>query len=380
MLLWMLPSLALCGCAGLGERIARPGTMGTQVSALRNLSEPDDVQMSFRGMSSPVAARTLAVPVRFVFKDRDMECMLMRLDWLCDSVGEARFAGGAIAERATRRIASANFHIVSGDERPVADFIVRMPVGSARESSSGVTSTIAINFEIVQADGTGKCYSRTFERSATEVWVDRSRVPASFYKALEGAINDFADDWGTGAFVPIVTGWWNDMMPQIKPPALRSIDWTQSGDVWIGRCEVACNGYEGFQARAWAVAQVASACRTKLGGIEAERVRVVYDEKEEKFDPAANVWHLCFRTFARTKIVLSFDKISRHGTVTGDLELLGMDAESASEKLKNFVRREMNSRDGPISDNRPSGNADVRFDNYVTDEMYNLITHTFRLL
>ena len=353
--------------------------MGTQVSALRNLSEPDDVQMSFRGMSSPAAARTLAVPVRFVFKDRNMECMLMRLDWLCDSVGEARFAGGAIAERATRRIASANFHIVSGDERPVADFIVRMLVGSARESSAGVTSTIAINFEIVQADGTVKCYSKTFERSATEVWADRNKVPASFYKALEGAINDFADDWGAGAFVSVVTGWWNDKMPQIKPPALRSINWTQSGDVWIGRCEVACNGYEGFQARAWAVAQIASACRTKLGGIEAERVRVVYDD-EERFDPVANSWHLCFRTFARNRIVLSFDKIARNGFVTGDVELMGMDEKNASDELKRYVRAEMNSRDGKISDERPTGTAEVRFDDYVPDKTYNLITHRFRLL
>ena len=74
---------------------------------------------------------------------------------------------------------------------------------------------------------------------------------------------------------------------------------------------------------------IAVACRTKLGGIEPERVRVVYDE--EIFDEQSGEWRFVFRTFARTKMALSYDPMTRQGVITGDLELMSMDSfESAS--------------------------------------------------
>ena len=116
----------------------------------------------------------------------------------------------------------------------------------------------------------------------------------------------------------------------------------------------------------------------KLGGIEPERVRIVYDG--EDYDAKTKRWAFRVRTFARTRIALSFDKTTRHGVVTGDLELMEMNVGQASEALKRFVQDEMDSRAGKVSRETPKGQAELRFDDFVMDKTYNLVTIRFRLL
>ena len=302
----------------------------------------------------------------------------MRTDWLSDSVGEARFPAGAVVERTFRKVAASNFHLVTGNEQPVAVFLVRVNRVTAKESAGSVSAAVSLRVEIRRPDGGENCYAQSLEGAATEPWTDRNVIPSAFYRALESTVREFSESWARGGTVARLSKWRDESSPGKEPPALTAIEWTQSGETWNGTCEVACNGYEGFEAKAWANAHIAAACRTKLGGLEPERVRVVYDK--DHFDPVTKRWTFAFRTFARTRIAFSFNKITRSGAVTGDLELMNMTAEQASEELKQFVQDEMDSRAGKVSRDAPRGKAEIRFDNFETDEVYDLITHRFRLL
>lgn len=366
--------LAVCGCETVRERICDPGAMSTHVDDLRTLSEPSGANVRVPAPS----IRTLSVPVSFDFRDRNVEGMVMRTDWLSDSVGEARFPAGAVVERTFRKVAASNFHLVTGDEQSVAVLLVRVDRVTAKESAGSVSAALGLRVEI-RSTGTGEsCYAQSLNGVATEPWTDRNVVPSAFYRALESTVREFSESLARGGAVARLAKWREGLSPGKKSPALTAIEWTQSGETWNGTCEVVCNGYEGFEAKAWANAHIAAACRTKLGGLEPDRVRIVYDA--EDFDSKAKRWAFAFRAVARTRIAFSFDKTTRSGVVTGDLELMKMNVESASAALRAFVFDEMNKRVGIVTSEGSGGVAEIRFDNFETDEVCNLVSIRFRLL
>ena len=107
-------------------------------------------------------------------------------------------------------------------------------------------------------------------------------------------------------------------------------------------------------------------------------MRIVYDE--ENIDPDSKTWRFEFRTFARTKMVLSFNKATSHGFATGDIELMGMPLDKAAEALRRFVHSEMDARAGMVTTEVQKGKAHVRFDNIDPDRTYDLITIGLRLV
>ena len=373
--------MAICGCSTVGDCITKPVAMGTQVGDVPCLVEPGNAHVSVAQIQA-ISGETYSIPVSLEFPDARAECMVTRLDWLGDAKSDAKFASGSIVERVFHKIAWSLFHVAAQNEQPAAIFRVRIQRNTAREALGDIKATVDLKIEIARPESEAVCFSEAFEATTTAPWTDRKAVPEAFYHALESVIADFAAKWrGCGA-VATLRKWRGEMAAETVPPSLKAIEWTHSGDAWIGTCEVLCNGYEGFEAKAWANAQIAAACRMKLGGIEPERVRIVYDGEgdDDRYDPDAKEWRFRFYTFARTRVALSFDKTTRHGVVIGDLELMKMNVEQASEELKRFAQDEMDSRAGKVSRDAPKGKADLRFDEFVHDKTYNLVTHTFRLL
>ena len=365
----------------LGFAVLACGCMsGGGAGALRTLSEHSPVPCCPR-YSAAISSRTLSVPVAFRMADVDTLCVVKRTDWLGDAVGEAVFPAGKIIAREFGKVVKANFHVVSGDEVPVAVFSVSIDRATAKVIDGGnVESTVCVHVEVTSNDGSKRCYANTFEKTASARWENRNLVPLAVYRAIELTVNGVMSDWETrDSAIASLLKWKSDAAPQIVPPSLKSIEWTQVDDVWTGVCEVKCNGYEGFDAKSWANARIAVACRTKLGNIEPERVRVVYDD--ELFDEQSKKWMFAFRTFARTKMALSYDPMTRHGAITGDLELIAASSpEQAAELLKEYVFAEMESHGRLVKDTTKRHKGGVRFDDFETDKTYNLITIKFRLV
>ena len=381
-------ALALAGgCAGF-ERVLEPGGLSgldVRQQGQRVLAEP-----AIPAASSYVSAnahRTMAAPVSLHVPDRETDFTVNsgRPDVFRSPYVVASFPGGAIVEREFGKVLEANFRVPVGGEAPVAELGVRIVwVKTSQPSDSKpISVSMRLNVEVVKGDGSETAYSDAIEVSATAAWKNRSQVPEAFYAALSDAIARFLDGWDRSGGPDAVARWVGDADPGAVPPELLAFKWEAAagkGGIQRGRCTIACNDWEKFRAKQWAEAQIAVACRTKLGNIEQERVRVVYDTENDGFDRNAGTWTFAFRCFARCERVLDYDAATGTGTVIGDLGLMKMGAGDAAEALKAYVHEEMDSHAGMVTSGHRKSEARVRFDDYRTDKTYNLIYIDFRLL
>ena len=358
----------LCGCVA-----------GGRSSAPRLLQEPNPVPFHAREIADS-AAITASIPVSFKMIDMDTSCAVTRKNAIGENVVEALFCSGDIVAREFKKVVQLNFHIASENETPVAVVSVDIAKITAREDRRRkcVDSDVVIRVAVTNADGSKTCYSKVFGSKESGAWEDRNVVPLAFYGALDSVVASFVKDWNDGEFASHILRWKRSAEPQVTPPSLKSLNWSQYDNVWVGVCEVKCNGYEGLDAKAWANVHIAVACRTKLGGIEPERVRVVYDE--ELFDEQSKEWRFAFRTFARTEMALSYDPVTLEGVITGDIELMSAGSfENAAEILKKYVMKEMESHGRLVKNLSPQHEVGIRFYDFNTDKTYNLITIKFKL-
>lgn len=327
------------------------------------------------------ADRTLSIPSVFRLLNDDVVCLVTQNDFLGDSKGVAVFSASDIVVHKFKKLFSSNFHTVCGDEKPVMVFSVKIDAASAKKENFRdiVESTLVAQIKMTNQDCSKVCYSKKFTSTVSAVWDDKNSVPSAFYLAVDDLMEAFIIDWNKNSSWKDIVQWRNKSDKTKRPPSLKTIEWSKNDDIWLGRCEVNCNDYEGFEAKSWANMQIANVCRTKLGNIERERVRVLYDV--EKFDEQSRKWILEFRTFARTKMALSFNPVTRHGLVVGDVELISANSvEEASDILKKYVLKEMQSHGRLVGNIGEENQARVRFDNFDTDTAYNIITIRFRLI
>lgn len=370
----------------MNEVFAPGGLSGllTSQTAQRKLVEPKfpPEADNYEGMS---AYRTLDAPVQLNIPDRDLVCAVVCTmnDLLGTRYTAATIPVGSIIEREFGKVRNANFREPVGGEAPIAALAVRVHAAEVLQSSSvgPVDVKLRINVEVTNPEGTETAYSHNIVAAASTPWTNKTLVPDAFYQAMFDSIGQFISDWTQSQGPDTMARWVTEATPGAIPPKLYDIEWVprlRDSDVQRGRCTVVCNGWEGFRAKHWANAQISVACRTKLGNIELGRLRVVYDE--ETYDPTRASWTFAFRCFARSEKVLEFNAITGLGTVIGDLGLMKIPPEEAADVLKKYVLNEMKSHSGIVTSEYETTEAYVRFDNYSTDETYNLIIIDFRLL
>ena len=362
----------VCAVSGVFALLAVSGC-----ATPRGLVEPEPHSLHVVYAAS-VAPLTLSIPVVYDSPDTELLTSVSGRDFLDNPVTLGYFRSGEIVAREFGNVARANFGTPSSEVPPVGRFSVKIDgVAARRTSSGGIAVTIEATVAMSNAVSSETPYRKRFKAECSGAWEDEATVPKALYDALAKIVRDFLADWGASSVAAVLSEWADKAAPGVKPPELLSLEFTQQGSVYCGSCTVACNGYEGFRAKGWAAAQIAATCRRKLG-IEPERVRIVYDE--EKFDLAGKTWQFKFRTFARAKMVLTFSKATRHGFVTGDLELMGLPEDKALEALRRFVHSEMDARVGPVTTGVQKGEARIRFDDIDQNKAYDLITIGFRLV
>ena len=338
------------------------------------------------------ANRTLTVPVSFEMQTSGIPFYVSKVNVMGYSDKVGRFAGEEIVARKFREMVGQNFHLVQGDETPVAKFIVRVIKSTVKKegNSTNTECNLEIQVDVKRQDDSAVAFGKKLDASFKKEWQLVTEVPLAFYGCLDKVIESFIANWDSGTATATLLKWNGERTPDKKPPELMAFNWLEEDDgqwtakdskVFAGECKVLSNDYDGMSAKAWANAHIAVACQTKLGNIEHHRVRVIYDE--DKFDEMAKKWTFKFHTFARTKIWITFDKSTGYGKVTGDLGLMNVkaedrgDVEKASEELKRFVLEEMASRAGAVSREVQKGKSLVRFDDIKMNKTYNLLTIAF---
>lgn len=373
------------GCAVLDEAFAPGGLSGmtTPPKGQRVLTEPKSPPEAV-SYAAENTYQTLAVPVRLKVPDRDLNFTVssVKANVLATPYVVATFAGGEIVGREFEKVLKANFREPLAGEAPVAELAVRiaMVLVSQQSDWAPMKTELRFNIEVTNPGGSETAYSNSIESSAIGPWTNRLQIPDSFYQALSGAIAKFLDDWDRNGGPDAVARWAGNAEPGVRPPELEAPPQWEPGmrGMWRGSCTVAFNGFEVSRAMLWAHAQIKAACRTKLGDIEPERLRVVYDS--EDYNPRTGTCKFSFRCFARCKQVLDYNAATGMGTVIGDLGLMKMDAEDAANVLRNYVHREMDSHAGRVDSEHRKTNAQLRFDDYRTDQASNLIIIDFHML
>lgn len=361
-------ALALAGCA----------------TAIMELAEPSQIP-SLHTYAVPSQSRTLAIPVRLEISDPDFTATMVRKNIVGTTVPSASFNCGEIIEREFRKVVRVNFREPVGDEQPDATLAIRILGVCASQDYDVVNVDASVSLQARFVDRQGNVlYKKDLSGAHSDAWVDKSCIPGAMYSAIDAAVKAFlsdGDEW-TRALSAAPHGR-SPSGKTINPPSLESLEWdgeTANG-IKSGRCVVKCNDYEGFKAKEWADAQIFSLCRRQLGNIEAERVRVTYDDTTS-FDPDRKTWSISFKTFSRTTYIFDFNPVTLHGFIIGDLELMGLgkDFQGAAEKLKGIVFDEMGAYGGPVSVEVREGKALIRFGKFSTDGTYNLITIKFKLV
>lgn len=384
----LLALLLAGGCAGMNEAFGPGGLSGITApkAGQRLLAEPA-VPPSAATYAAANAYQTLAVPVRLKVPDRNLNFTVnsVKANLLASPYVVATFAGGEIVGREFEKVLEANFREPIAGEAPVAELAVRiaMVMVSQESDRAPMNANLRVDIEVAKPGGSEIAYSKSIDSSAIGPWTNRSQIPGAFYQALSGAIAQFLDDWEQSGGPDAVARWAGNAEPRAVSAELLAFKWeptTGQGGIHRGRCTIACNGWEKFRAKHWAEAQIAVACRTKLGNIEAERLRVMYDSVEKDYDKEAGTWTFAFRCFARCERVLDYNAATGIGTVIGDLGLMKMPPKDAADALKAYVHNEMDSHAGMVSSAHRRTDARLRFDDYRTDQTYNLIIIDFHML
>ena len=221
-----------------------------------------------------------------------------------------------------------------------------------------------------------------FRSSITGEWngihKDDEVVPDSVYQAVGKIVGEFAKllvrDRSAMRRLSLLAR----PDERVEPPALKSIEFDplRNNGIVFGRCEVECNGWDGFDADKWARAQIHGSCQMKLG-IEAERLRVVYSK--DVYGSQSKTWSYEFRAFARAPMVVDYDPATRTGMCIGDLGLLNLPIREAAFKMKDFVVAEMRVHAGAVDSAKGDVSTKVRFREVKSDTVNNVLQIGFSL-
>lgn len=284
-----------------------------------------------------------------------------------------------IAGRGIHALVDRHFRAPLPEERPAAVLETTPQFLSVRKDGHTARVKLSIAIRCVKQDASRTVLlSETYAGERTGAWIN-GQVPVALYEALDDIWAAFLKQFrSTVRPASLMDG----VESGIKMPELRGLAFqTKKGasEVAVGTCSVACNGWEAFQAAAWAKQQIFAQCVEHLG-VEKERVRVRYDNDETKFDDKSKSWKFAFSTWARTRFVMQYDAATRRGRAIVDLGLFKGTAEEAAKTAKENIMREMNLRAATYADDAPEAKADVQFGAIETDAEDNLVVVHYKLV
>lgn len=361
------------GCASLP-----PEYVPNPLVKVRSLSESDPLP----GEALPAACSTSArsgISAVLDFSDCP-HSVLMTTDTPWGTVAEvANVPLQDIVSRQFGAVALGIFRAPGSSDCPEVTFKVSSMRTVLKQIGSGRVKS-RVEFR-VNADGQN-VQSALFEcvcsGQAEGPW-DGACVPFSVYQSVRQAAESFRADLLKRLYVFDKVAEVSAKGRPVRGPSFLSFEMKPMSEdgIFGGNCRLACNDWDSARAANWLRAKLDDRSREQLG-IPLERVRVIYIENS--FDAEKGEWRVSFKTFARVPWFLDYDQYSRTGICAVDLELANLTAQQGAEKMKEYVMQEMNRRGVVVVDGKKADGAGVRFDKFETDERYNVIRCTFKLV
>ena len=371
-------ALLLVGCESVKPEGFRVEGCGISFDGDRELSEPVRAG-EFATFVFPELRRIEEVPAQIVFPS-DIEKVLMtkQMAW-GTSETVAAIPVASLVKRQFLQAVSEHFHPLVGDQQPAIRIAVEVLGIIVSRDEAYVQSEVTFKIAIRDVVKNVVCHEKVYRNDARMPWDGGALVPDAVYKSVQGVAAAFLKDIAADRTLIARLEGISPDAATVRKPSFKKLEVKpkNDSDVVRGTCELACNDWDEGRAANWLRAQLEQRCENQLG-VEASRVRLVYDKSE--FVGSAREWHVTFTAFARSEMVLNYDSTTRSGTCVADFGLMGKSAEKAADALKEYVMQEMDKRAGPQPSGATGPKAQVRFYDFKTDRRYSLTYCAFRLV
>lgn len=381
MIKWSRISVALlflCGCESMKPEGFRFTGTSISLDGDRMLHEPDRVA-DYAPFVFPALRRIEEVPSHIEFSS-DVEYAIITKRMLWGTTQKvATVPVRKLIKGQFLHAVSEHFHPLSDGRRSAVRIMVDvLGVVITREEQS-VSSRVTLGIKIEDIARNHICYEKTYVGTSSREWSDITLVPESVYHAVQNCTSEFLRDVaGNSQLIARLEDVAPDAKSVRRPEFLQfELKPADSAGVVRGVCRAKCNDWDEGRVAGWLRGQLERRCENQLG-VESARVRVVYESSA--FNSENRTWDVSFAAFARSEMVLNYDSVTRSGTCVADLGLMGVGAEKAADRLKEYVLAEMDKRAGTVSSGDARAKAVVRFDAFKTDQKYNLIHCPFRLV
>ena len=366
------------GCESVKPEGFRVEGFGISFDGDRELREPVRAG-EFATFVFPELRRIEEVPAQVVFPS-DIEKVLMTKDMLWGtSETVASVPVASLVKRQFLHALSEHFHPLVGDQQPVVRVAVEVLGIIVSRRETAVESEITVKITIHDLAKNVVCHEKIYRKDARMPWDGGALVPDAVYKCVQNVAAAFLKDVAADRTLIARLEGISPDAATVRKPSFKKIEIKPKNDSGVvkGMCELACNDWDEGRAANWMRAQLEQRCENQLG-VEAARVRLVYDKSE--FVGSAREWHVTFTAFARSEMVLNYDSTTLSGTCVADFGLMGKSAEKAADALKEYVMQEMDKRAGVQQSGAAGPKAQVRFDDFKTDQRYALTYCDFRLV
>lgn len=369
---------AFVGCESIKPEGFQFEGMGVSFDGNRKLQEP--VQPGeFATFVFPELRRIEEVPAQIVFpSDLENVSLTKRMLWgTSETVASVPVA--ELVKRQFLHSVSEHFHPLVGDQQPAIKVSVDVLGIILVRDESVVTSEATVKISIFDVVKNVTCHEKIYRGKASLPWDGGNLVPDSVYKSIQEVAASFLRDIAADRTLIARLEGVSPDAEKVRKPSFKTFEVKpkNSDGVVRGECVLACNDWDEGRAANWLRAQLERRCENQLG-VEASRVRLVYDKGS--FNGEGREWQVSFTAFARSEMVLNYDSVTLSGVCVADFGLMGISAEKAADKIKEYVMQEMDKRAAVQKSGREGPKALVRFDDFKTDQRNTLTYCSFRLV
>ena len=366
------------GCESVKPEGFRIEGMGFSFDGNRELREPERAG-EFATFVFPELRRIEEVPAQIVFPSEvEKVSLTKRMLWGTSEL-VATVPVSSLVKKEFLHAVSEHFHPLVGDQQPAIRISVELLGMILSREEAMVRSEVTAVVRIYDVVKNVMCHEKTYRSKAEMTWDGGDLVPDSVYKCIQGIAASFLKDIAADRTLIARLEGISPDAAKIRKPSFKSFEIKPKNDAGVvqGVCVLACNDWDEGRAANWLRGQLERRCENQLG-VEATRVRLVYDKSE--FAGAEREWRVSFTAFARSEMVLNYNATTLSGTCVADFGLMGKSADKAADALKEYVMQEMDKRAGAQQSGRESAKAMVRFDDFKTDQRYTLTYCAFRVV
>ena len=371
-------SALLCGCESMKPEGFSVNGTDISFDNRRELKEPERAG-EFASFVFPELRRIEEVPAQILISDNVENALInKRMVW-GTSVTVASVPVATLLRRQFLQAVSEHFHPLVGDQQPAIQVEVEVLGIILTRLEKTVKSEATMRITIKDVAKNVVCHEGIYRGKSEMPWDGGELIPDSVYKCVQDVAAAFLKAIAKDRTLIARLEGISPDAATIKKPAFKTFDIRPKNDAGViqGTCVLACNDWDESRAANWLRAQLEQRSVNQLG-VEAARVRVIYETSS--YDGEKREWSVAFSAFARSEMVLNYDAASKSGTCVVDFGLMGKPAEQAADALKAYVMQEMDKRAGVQQSGSEGAKAQVRFDDFRTDQRYSLAYCAFRVV